>query len=174
MKTLFPLLILLLSLTSNAQQQPSMISEVKRTLSFIFLPNPSGELIPSGTAFFVAVNDEKHTDRAYVYLVTAKHVLQTNRTNYYDRILVRLNRKDGGSDLVSVPLTGTNNAPPIFTHADKNVDLAVIPLPPDGTKYDVRWIPDSMLVTKETFDRLRIKEGDDVFFGGLFIPFPGA
>ncbi len=31
-----------------------------------------------------------------------------------------------------------------------------------------------MLVTKETFERLKIKEGDDVFFGGLFVPFTGA
>ncbi len=150
-----------------------IISEVKRTLSFIFLPNSSGEPIPNGTAFFTAINSEKHTNRAYVYLVTAKHVLQMTRTNYFGQILVRVNRKDGGSDLLPMQLTGTN-ALPVFTHPDKSVDIAVIPFAPDGAKYDVKWIPESMLVTRETFARLRIKEGDDVFFGGLFIPFPGA
>lgn len=153
--------------------ETSMMTEIKKTLSFIFLPNSSGAPIPNGTAFFVGVKSEKHGERFYVYLVTAKHVLMKDPSSFHDSVLVRLNKKDGSSELLPVPLVGPN-APQLFTHSDQTVDIAALPLAPNGEHFDTKWIPDSMLVTKETFEKLRIKEGDDVFFGGLFVPFPGA
>lgn len=150
-----------------------MIADIKKTLSFVFLPNPGGAPIPNGTAFFVAVDSENHTGRAYVYAVTSHHVLRKDEHSYFDQILLRMNKKGGGSDFLVVSLTGSQ-ASPIFTHPDPTVDIALIPIAPDASIYDIKWIPESLLVTQTKFSELNIQEGDDVFFGGLFVPFTGA
>jgi len=150
-----------------------MITDIKKTLSFVFVLNPGGAPIPNGTAFFVAVDSVNHTGRSYVYVVTSHHVLRKDKHSYFDQILLRLNKKGGGSGFIVIPLTGSQAAP-IFIHPDPTVDIAIIPIAPDISTYDIKWIPQSLLVTKSKFSQLNIQEGDDVFFAGLFVQFSGA
>ena len=71
-------------------------------------------------------------------------------------------------------LIGGERSPRIYTHNDETVDIAVIPCPPGSDKYQYKLIPVNMITTKEVFTQMNIKEGDEVFFTGLFTPFTGS
>ena len=57
---------------------------------------------------------------------------------------------------------------------DPTVDLAVIPCVPDEAVFDFKCLPQDMLTTKELFEKNHIREGDEVFFTGLFTGHVGA
>lgn len=61
-------------------------------------------VLSQGTGFFVGIKHESR-DGYVVYLVTAKHVLRNPDTNkFYDKILLRLNTKEGRVEYISVDL----------------------------------------------------------------------
>jgi len=97
-KIIFPIIIIsLLFISTDNISATTIPQEVKDVVTFIFIKNDSGQVIPNGTGFFVGIKDE--------------------------------------------------NDPNIF---------------------DCKWIPVDMITTKEIFKESRIREGDDVFFIGLF------
>jgi hypothetical protein len=150
--------------------------EVKTVVAFVFVPGKQpGKAVPYGTAFFVGVKDPKNSERTFVYLVTAKHVLQNpDHKSWLPKILLRLNTKDGGAEAVEVPvsLTGTNKT--VFQHPDPSVDIAIIPALPDQNKFDFKVLPEDMITTEKDFKDLKITEGSEVFFTGLFSPYVGT
>jgi len=62
----------------------------------------------------------------------------------------------------------------VFFHSDPSVDIAVIPFLPDQNIFDFRFLPDEFITTQMDYDSLNIREGSDVFFTGLFTPYPGS
>ena len=149
--------------------------EVKAVVAFLFAQKSDTEMVPWGTAFFVGVKHPKQPERSFVYLVTAKHVLQTpDRKSWLPKIFIRLNRHDGGSDLLELPIVISGKGQTTFVHPDPTVDLAVIPAVPDEKVIDFKFLPDDMITTKEDFRNLRIVEGSEVFFTGLFSPYIGT
>jgi hypothetical protein len=148
-------------------------AEVKECVTFIFSPGQQGSPVPNGTGFFVGVSDPANKDRLFGYLVTAGHVLRDQNGKFYSDVFVRLNKKDGGSEMWRVPLSGSD-AVPVVTHPDDSVDIAVLPLLPSPDRFQVKVIPESMITTKELFQKQKIQEGDEVFFTGMFIQFLGA
>ena len=152
--------------------------EITKVVTFIFLsPDGGKSFTPNGTGFFVGVKIS--TDQFKVYLVTARHVLKDSSGQYYPTVSIRLNKKDGGSQMITLPLTEkggafVKGAATVYEHpTDHTVDLAVIPLLPSQSIFDFQFIPDEMLTTKDTFQELNISEGSDVFFSGLFAQFIG-
>jgi hypothetical protein len=152
-------------------------ADIKKTVTFIFLADKEGKLrvdpktqqpLAIGTGFFVVVENES-TPKRFTYLVTAKHVLQDPIGGIYTRIFIRLNRNGGGSDFVPIDLLKQQ----VFTSGDPSVDMSVIPLPLNPAIADVKAIPDSLIATRESFDKLHIAEGSDVFFVGLFTSYYG-
>ncbi len=150
------------------------ISEIKKCITFIYIKDENGERKPNGTGFLVSVNVESRPDSYVIYLVSAKHVLQYNQ-KFYDEIAIRLNRREtNDSEFIDIP-TGMI---PIFTHAEPDVDLVVIPITSFFRKdfpkiYDFKHIPQEMVTTKEIIETLKIAEGDEIFFCGLFVSHPG-
>jgi hypothetical protein len=61
----------------------------------------------------------------------------------------------------------------VFLHPDPTVDLAVIPALPNQDAYDFMILPEDLITTKEKFQELKISEGSEVFFAGLFTHFLG-
>lgn len=61
-----------------------------------------------------------------------------------------------------------------FFPSDDSVDLAVLPLLPDQTKYDFQYIPSSLFATAEQIKNLAVDAGDPVVFVGYFYQFPTA
>ena len=149
--------------------------EIKSVVAFIFVKNEEGKLIANGTGFFVGVKNPSNPDSFNVYLVTAKHVLyKQNTTDFLDMVFVRLNKKEGGSQIGVIPIITEDEKRNVFIHSDSSVDIAIIPFLPDQEKFDFKFLPDDMITTKEAFKELKIREGSDVFFTGLFAPYPGA
>jgi len=150
-------------------------SEIKSVVAFLFITNEKGKLIPNGTGFFVGVNNPSDPNSFSVNLVTAKHVLYKPKTTIFlDKVFVRLNKKEGGSQIDTIPLIAEGSNRNVFTHSDSTVDIVVIPFLPDQEKFDFKFLPSNMITTKDAYKKLKIREGSDVFFTGLFTPYPGA
>lgn len=149
--------------------------EVKQVVAFVFLQSPGGDFRASGTGFFVGVVDTKNKDRTYVYFVTAGHVVRgTKNGPLYKEIFLRLNKRDGKtSEMVRVSLFGSGSQKNVFTHVDSSVDIAVIPALPDQKQIEFKFLPETLVTTKEDYQKLNIAEGSDVFFTGLFTGFLG-
>lgn len=155
--------------------------ELKKIVVFIFAPTETG-IRPMGTGFFVGVQTSEQPERFGVYLVTARHVLQESvneraegaETRFYPLVFVRLTKKGGGTKLLPLPLVTRGTQKNIFVHDDPTVDLAVVPMLPDQEEYDFKFLPDEFLTTKDSFAELKIREGHEVFFTGLFLPHLGS
>lgn len=141
--------------------------EIKKVVTFIFIKRADEALIPNGTGFFVGVRKQDNSDNWYVYLVTAKHVLTSKDGGYFPSIYIRLNTHAGDAEVIEFPLD--SHKINIFTHHQNDVDIAVIPCLPSQERYDFKFIPQEMLVTREKFREANIREGDEVFFTGLFV-----
>ena len=165
------LMILTLGAAAMGQKIPS---EVKQVVAFIFVKAPDGKLIPNGTAFFVGVHDEKVADRFFLYLVTAKHVVsETPGGKLLQTIYLRLDKRAGGTQTFEIPLQADGPNRTVYFPADPTVDLAVIPALPDQKTFDFKFLPDELIVDAKKFAELKISEGSDVFFTGLFTPHLG-
>jgi len=169
------ILILIVCMMGGIVMAAPVPSEIKSVVAFIFISNEEGKLIPNGTGFFVGVKNPSSPNSFSVYLVTAKHVLfKPKTTDFFNKVFIRLNKKNGGSQIGAIPLIATGDQRNVFTHNDSSVDIAIIPFLPDQSKFDFKFLPDDMVTTKETYKELKIREGSDVFFTGLFTPYPGA
>ncbi len=148
--------------------------EIKSVVCFVFIEKDA-KLVPNGTAFFIAIKNPSKPTLSNGYLVTARHVLYKPGTKeFLDKVYVRLNKKDGGSEVNIIPIQTKGSNQTVFLHSDTSVDLAVIPFFPDQTKYDFKFLPEKLITTKDDYTNLKIREGSDVFFTGLFAPFIGA
>ena len=140
------------------------LQEIKKSVSFILIPERTDKLTPNGTGFFVGVKHADNESIFSVYFVTAKHVLQDENGNYLTEIVLRLNKKEGDSQLIKIALKDIK----IFEHHDKDVDIALFNFLPNQNFYDFRFIPDNLIANKEVIMKNEISEGDEVFFAGLF------
>jgi hypothetical protein len=148
--------------------------EVKKVVAFVYLKDAKGALVPNGTEFFVGIPLESDASRFFVYLVTARHVVAESETGpLLAKVWLRLEKKSGGTEVFEVPLISAGEHQTVFLHPDPTVDLAVIPVFLDQTKIEFRFLPASLVTSREDFASLRIAEGSDVFFTGLFTPHLG-
>ena len=153
---------------------PPIPPEIKSVVCFVFIEKDA-KLVPNGTAFFVAIKNPSKPTLSNGYLVTARHVLyKPDTTEFLDNVYVRLNKIDGGSEVNTIPIQTKGSNQTVFLHSDTSVDLAVIPFFPDQTKYDFKFLQEEFITTKDDYTNLKIREGSDVFFTGLFAPFIGA
>lgn len=161
-----------LAIGSTLYAKNLFIEETKKTVVFIFATDQRGELVPMGTGFFAGVRANPGADNSFLYLVTAKHVLADNSGSIRQNLFVRLNKKDTGSEVLHLD-TSISGHQAIFTHTDPMVDLVVVPVGIDDKKFDIKFIQDDMLLSRQGLKDLEISEGSDVFFTGLFLPFFG-
>lgn len=148
--------------------------EVKSVVVFIFVER-EGKLVPNGTAFLVGVKNPSEPTIFSVYLVTARHVLyKPDTTEFLDKVYVRVNKKEGGSEVGTIPIKVTGDNKTVFVHSDPSVDIVAIPFLPDQKRFDFKFLPDELITTQKDYDSLKIREGSDVFFTGLFTPYPGS
>jgi hypothetical protein len=123
--------------------------------------------MPLGTGFFVLLKTNQKSDTAnFGYLVTSKTILKRDGGSFFDTVYIRINRKDGYSDTLIIPLT-QNSIQRYFLHSDSTVDLAVIPAYPDLNRYDFLFLPFGMIAPMDFFKKENIAEGDEVFHTGM-------
>lgn len=171
MKKLFLIIVVFFSAFSIIHAEP-IPSDFSESVVFISSKIQNGQII-SGTGFFVTVKDKKQTNKNIMYLVTAKHVIIDKITKkYFDEILVRLNKHDGGFDFIPIKLSGTNSCP-VIVHKDKSVDFAAIAWEANEKIYKYKSIPENMIGTKEMFKKYNVGVGDETFLAGVFSQYLG-
>jgi hypothetical protein len=163
---------------ATTTQHATFGKEVKKTVGLLTVKYIQGNSIMEsrGTCFFVYYPDERvGQGQGFAYLVTNHHVaapgIEEGHPYLAMSTTVRLNRKDSlGSEEATVPM-GQNIH--WYFPADDAVDLAVLPIAPDITKFDTQPIPISMFATRDEVEKNGIAEGDPILFTGFFYQFPG-
>ncbi len=173
MKCRITITISLLFLTFISIGTGQTLDEIKSCVTFIYLPDSKGDLVPNGTGFFVGVEDTtRHFN--FVYIVTAKHVLyDTASKSFFPNAYLRLNKIKGDAGFVLVPLRTTGTTKTVFVHSDTTVDLVVIGQVPDPEKYRFQVLPYQIIRKGEDLKQLGLQEGTDVLFPALFLPHIG-
>ena len=161
--------LVLVASSTNAQS----IDDVKKCITFIYLPNSKGELEPKGTAFFIGIDDTLQ-DLTYVYVVTAKHVLWDEvKKAFVPDAWLRLNKNEGDAAFVRIPMRTSGVNRNIYTHTDSTVDLVVVAGVPNQDKYSFRILPLQIIRTSQDLKKSGLTEGTDVFIPALFVPHTG-
>lgn len=164
-------LVLVLSGGLGAMTVPEKVKDI---VAFIYVKGSDGKFVPNGTAFFVGVKDLRDPNRFWVYLVSARHVLSEDEGGtYVPAVYIRLDKLEGGTEVLDIPVVLSGEKQTVFVHPDPSVDLVAIPVKPDRTKYLFRFLPEAMITTREQFKALKITEGSEIFFTGLFLPHMG-
>jgi hypothetical protein len=173
MKSKYSLAILIFACVFAQPALTQTIQEIKSCVSFIYLPNAKGELVPNGTGFFVSIDDTIR-DQSYVYTITSKHVLWDTATKaFVPNAWLRLNTKAGDADFVRQPMRTTGDLKNVFVHTDSTVDLVAVLGIPNPEKYSFTTIPSELIRTGHDIKSLGLGEGTDVFFPALFVPHIG-
>ena len=155
----------MLTLNSTGMSEVHYLTQIKKCVTFIFIFK-EGKYIPLGTGFFVGVQmAEKFT----VYLVTAKHVLQSENGDFYNEVYLRLNTYENIAKMLRCFFEPSN----LLIHHDKNVDIICTPCFPDSTLFDYKFISDSYFTDERVLEEKGISEGTDIFYAGLFFNYYG-
>lgn len=149
------------------------MSEIKSAVSFIYVKDSLGKIIPNGTCFFMGIRSTIDSTGNYTYLITANHVLKKNDSTYYNEIFVRMNTSDSSSRFTWVPIYLNPPNKNVYLHSDSSVDIAVIPFVPLQKDYLFRYLDTTFLSDRNQYKSLPITEGTEVFFTGLFTSFIG-
>jgi hypothetical protein len=170
-----------LNQSSAAQVQPGPSAALlKKVVGFLTLDCRDGadEKQVRGTAFFVFYEDKRVGENGgFFYLVTNRHVAEPAINGHklsIEKVSLRLNLKvpvEGReSEEGTIPL---GNGFGWHFPDDAAVDLAVLPLKPDQSRYDYAPFPVSLFATRDAVQTQNIAEGDAVLFSGFFYQFPG-
>ncbi len=160
-------LVVLLFCTSLPLFSAKIPSQVKKSVAFIFVKDSVNRLNPVGTGFFVLMNAQQNGDTAnFGYLVTTKSSFKRQNGTFYDSLYVRINRKDGYSDTLIIPMI-QNGVPRYFVHQDSTVDLAMVPAYPEMSRYDFLFTPVNMIASIDFLKKESIGEGDELFSTGM-------
>lgn len=120
----------------------------------------AGKFMSFGTGFFVGVTQE---DWDFLYLVTARHVVEEVERSESKQLEARLNKRDGGFAYMKLP--------PLdqwILWGDEGVDIAILPLVVDPGIFQYEALPLEMLATDNKLSDHAIGLGDDLFTVGLF------
>jgi hypothetical protein len=134
---------------------------------------------PLGTVFFVSYPDSRlGSDRAFGYLVTAKHVLKDYDGSFLKEIRIRLNLSAPVGQqlcefLTGIPVADAQGRLIWFHDSDDAVDVAALPFFPDEKKYDFKQIPVSMFADESSLHTREVAEGDSLYFIGLMTQYYG-
>lgn len=166
---------------SAAASPPPVTEQIRTTVGFlqVFYGGGTPEESVVGTCFFVALPDKRlGEDQSFVYLVTNRHVAQPGIDLGVPHVsigaLLRLNlvvaERGAQSATIPIPIDSERHW---FFPSDDAVDLAILPLAPDGNRFAYRNIPVSMIESSDAIKTDQVGAGDPVVFAGYFSSFPG-
>jgi hypothetical protein len=138
--------------------------EVQKCVFFVGYRMADGSVHLAGTAFNLARMIEG-TDRAWHYIVTARHVIDHIRNFGLNTVLLRITHKSGGAFWVE-----TNVANWLVSPGGPSVDMAIL-----KHLLDLDWdhlnIPVHMAVTDVLTESEKIGVDDEVFMTVFFATF---
>jgi hypothetical protein len=177
--------LLLLTPRLSAQTASLNTADIQKDIVFLYPASPDGGVDkdhPLGTGFFLAVPRSPNDSTLYVFLVTARHIVDPQwlhcGTPDPEKIFYRMNKKSydpnpgtEGVGYVALKLRSGNN-PLYAVNSNDDVDVALIQLLPDSfslTDYDAKFMQVNLAASDDEMKELGI--GDLVASGGLL---PGA
>ena len=146
-----------------------MPDELRHTVCFVAVRLESGEFRFVGTAFLIARPFANDPDKAFVYTVTARHVVDGARDLGADRLYLRGTSRTGDGQWWETGLADWR-----FHPAGPSVDVALLRAGPSREHFDFRVLPLSMITTAERLTSLDLGPGDEVAIIGLFAPHAGT
>src|SRR5215204_1208625 len=109
--------------------------EIRTCVGFLGYINAQGQRMLAGTAFFIGYEVEDGGGAAFIYLITAKHVIDKVRDKGASTVEVRLNFRDGNAQWIGTDIKDWRSHPD-----DDTVDVAVFPVAiPDDVQVRYRW-----------------------------------
>lgn len=126
--------------------------DLMKSVVFLGIQTERGDFTPIGTAF-VLVHDYDEQIQ-FVFVVTAAHVVENLSSEAQARLVIRINKKDGGVGYI--PTAGR----PRLTHENPANDVMLISIAIDPTVYDVIAVPGD----RAEIEKMR-EEGDGLFPG---------
>ena len=159
-------LILLVWPSSPLWSEP-IPDKTLQCIGYLTMPNPQSTKdnplanVLVGTAFAVGYEYKERSDIAYLFLVTARHVLFDDKGQRHSKLYLRMNHKETSKAFDFGPLK--NNR--WVLSSDPAVDLAIYIGIPKQASY--LRVPNSLFVTDRDVNQNSIGIGDEVFFVGL-------
>jgi hypothetical protein len=149
----------------TAMQTPP---DIKKVATLILVDRGNGT-VGVGTGFFVGIGMASHPDRSFAYFVTAKHVLfdPALGSAMPNTVTVRTNKKCGGYQDDTFPVSLAGGSKNVFLHGDPTVDLAVLNAGPGVTEFDIVLVSESMFAPRDALVSRAVREGADVFLVGM-------
>lgn len=168
----------------TAAQQAALTpqEQLRKTVGFIQVPYRDQKGQNSsvwGTCFFVAVPDDRlGKGSMFTYTVTNRHVATAESApagTLVSEVHLYINLSKPQTNRAFheaiIPLKGTTHW---YFPTDDTVDLAVLPVVPHPSQFDVKFLPVSLFATSDVVKARRIDIGDSVVFIGFFFQFPGT
>ncbi|OHB77747.1 MAG: hypothetical protein A2Z25_19160 [Planctomycetes bacterium RBG_16_55_9] len=152
------LFAIIMSVVAFAEPIPQ---NVNKCVAYLVKPEPDHNT-PIGTGFFIGYQYSNESDKTFVFLVTARHVLFDDKGKSHSHLLVRMNEKTT-AQAKDFDILNSNRW---FFHKDeKSVDIAVQPLLPKDSDFLI--VPSKDFVTNDLVIAKQIGIGDEVFYSGL-------
>ncbi len=171
--------------TVPAANPEPIVTQFKKTVVFVeadcIVADDTGarKIVPYlGTGFLVMYHDDRFPAvQGFNYLVTNHHVaspgIEDGTPCQVQDYKIRLNLKNAAADgSYSEVISAGANVPWVYP-TDPAVDLAMVPIALDMSKYSLLAFPSSLFLTSEEAKQNRVVEGDSVLFTGLFVQFIG-
>lgn len=150
-------------ITNKPQDLMQVPDEIRKCVVFLGYRMADGSDKYAGTAFW-ANRRIGNTGQRFMYLVTAKHVIDGIQDKGYDKVWVRVNFKGGEAYWLETELKYWLYHPTDPDH----VDVAVLPLPLPAEQIDHITYPIHSFATDDILSSEAIGIGDEVFITGLF------
>lgn len=142
--------------------------EVRKSVFFVLYKDKDQNLRFAGTGFFVSMQSEYSSEKTFIYMVTAKHVvIEARNCSSDDHIYARINTRDGGSKLTGIRFDAWQS------HSEDSVDAAIFQQAVDPQEFDYLTIPIEMVVDSKVIHEETIGVGDEIFLAGLFVNYFG-
>ena len=173
----------------TSQPPESAIQQIKKSVVFIVgkqvvdgVPNST-----AGTGFLVFVPELRlGNNGGVIWLVTCDHVIRSPQPDgtpgpYYKSVSVRYNTRlpdpsgERQFDWLQVPVLDARGKVLWYRDpADPSSDIAMSPIKINPEIADIKWLPTSMLLSKDELRDRAIDENDEIVFTGLFDWDPGS
>ncbi len=137
-------------------------NNVRKCVVFLFYKKEGGYKL-AGTGFFYGTPFTDGSDRNFVNVVTAKHVIQGIQSKSEDqKVYFRINDSDG------LKWSAMETSKWLFHPSDESVDVAVTLFEYWTPQIDHLMLNDSSVVTPELVKNESIGLGDEIYIAGLF------
>jgi hypothetical protein len=148
-------------LTDKPERLVQIPDEIRKCVVFVGYKTPDGLYRLGGTGFFVS-KPTSRDDSLFVYLITAKHVIDEIRDRGADKVCMRMNLAAGDAVWVESDINDW-----IFHPDESECDVAILGCNL-GRTFDHRTLPMSIFVTPEVMAARPIVVGSEIFLAGLF------